>query len=227
MLFSLCGIAQGVAAANACEAAAGITPSAAQRAAREILILGEMADSHGWQIAMEWPRLGGGCPDHGLLLPLRKATSALAPALYPTRDWTQPGGGMLLPDTEKLSDTRLHLSAAIDRLIGGGFSRLQNANDLQSWSQRHDNPASRLIARIIADDMTGFGRSGVAALPDLLPAWFAEHLTSAPDFSQLPHFEGKPAETGAAHRIASTPLIADLNRRHGNGLLTRFAAKLV
>jgi uptake hydrogenase large subunit len=227
MLFSLCGIAQSVAAANACEAAAGITPSAAQRAAREILILGEMADSHGWQIAMEWPRLGGGCPDHGLLLPLRKATSALAPALYPTRDWTQPGGGMLLPDTEKLSDTRLHLSAALDRLIGGGFSRLQNANDLQGWAVRHDNPASRLIARIIADDMAGFGRSGVAALPDLLPGWFAEHLTSAPNFSQLPHFEGKPAETGAAHRIASTPLIADLKRRHGNGLLTRFTAKLV
>ena len=75
--------------------------------------------------------------------------------------------------------------------------------------------------------MAGFGRSGVAALPDLLPGWFAEHLTSAPDFSRLPHFEGKPAETGAAHRIASTPLISDLKRRHGNGLLTRFTAKLV
>ena len=110
MLFSLCGIAQGVAAANACESAAGVTPSAAQRAAREILILGEMADSHGWQVALEWPRLGGGCPDHGLLLPLRKATSAIAPALYPARDWTRPGGGMLLPDGGKLSDARLHLS---------------------------------------------------------------------------------------------------------------------
>lgn len=227
MLFSLCGIAQGVAAANACESAAGVIPSAAQRAAREILILGEMADSHGWQVALEWPRLGGGCPDHGLLLPLRKATSAIAPALYPARDWTRPGGGMLLPDGGKLSDARLHLSEAIDRLIGGGFSRLQDANDLQEWSQRHDNPASQLIARIIADDMAGFGRSGIAALPDLPPGWFAEHLTSAPDFSQLPHFEGKPAETGAAHRIASTPLLADLKRRHGNGLLTRFAAKLV
>ena len=53
MLFSLCGIAQGVAAANACEAAAGVTPPTAQRAAREILILGEIADSHGWQIARE------------------------------------------------------------------------------------------------------------------------------------------------------------------------------
>ena len=44
MLFSLCGIAQGIAAANAGEATIGITPSAAQRAAREILILGEIAE---------------------------------------------------------------------------------------------------------------------------------------------------------------------------------------
>ena len=62
MLFSLCGIAQGIAAVNACEAAIGITASPAQQAARDSLILGEMADSHAWQIAMEWPRLIGGRP---------------------------------------------------------------------------------------------------------------------------------------------------------------------
>ena len=39
MLFSLCGIAQGIAAANACEAAIGITASPAQQAARDLLIL--------------------------------------------------------------------------------------------------------------------------------------------------------------------------------------------
>ena len=114
-LFSLCGIAQGVAAANACEAAIGITASPAQQSARESLILGEMADSHGWQIAMEWPRLIGVTPDPDLLSPLRKATSALAPALYPSRDWTRPGGGTLSPDAEKLSDARASISTAIRR----------------------------------------------------------------------------------------------------------------
>ncbi|HYI72802.1 MAG TPA: nickel-dependent hydrogenase large subunit [Skermanella sp.] len=227
MLFSLCGIAQGIAAANACESATGITPSAAQRAAREILVLGEMADSHGWQIAMEWPRLGGGSPEHNLLLPLRKATSALAPALYPARDWTRPGGGTLLPDAETVSNARLRISAAIDRLIGSGFPKLRDVGELRAWALHNDNPAARFIARIIADDLASFGRSGVATLPDLTPDWFARHLAATPDFSRLPHIGGHPAETGAAHRIASTPLIGDLKQRYGNGLLSRFTAKLV
>jgi hypothetical protein len=227
MLFSLCGIAQGIAATNACESAMGITPSNAQRAAREILVLGEMADSHGWQIAMEWPRLDGRSPDHRLLLPLRKATAALAPTLYPVRNWTRPGGGTLLPEAEKVSDARLRISAAIDRLLGSGFPELLNVDELQAWSLCKDNPAARFIARIIADDLAGFGRSGVATLHDAMPDWFARRLASTPDFSRLPHIDGKAAETGAAHRIASTPLIADLKRQFGNGLLPRFTAKLV
>jgi uptake hydrogenase large subunit len=227
MLFSLCGMAQGIAAVKACESAIGITASAAQQAARELLILGESADSHGWQIAMEWPRLIGGIPDPALLTPLRRATAALALALYPARDWNHPGGGTLLPDAERLRDACSGISAAIDRLTGSGFDTLRDADDLKRWSQDSITPATPLIARIIADDMVGFGRSGVAALPDLPADWFAQQLTATPDFSGQPHFNGKPADTGALHRAAATPLIADLKRRHGNGILTRLTAKLV
>src|SRR3954470_8151998 len=104
MLFSLCGMAQGIAAIKSCESAIGITASPAQQAARELLILGEIADSHGWQIAMEWPRLTGGTPDPALLTPLRRATAAIALALYPARDWNRPGGGTLSPDAKRLRD---------------------------------------------------------------------------------------------------------------------------
>jgi len=227
MLFSLCGIAQGIAAANACEAAIGITASPAQQTARDLLILGEMADSHAWQIAMEWPRLIGAAPDPGLLSPLRKATSALAPALYPSRDWTRPGGGILSPNADKLSDAGLNISTAIGRLIGNSFSTLRNADDLHRWSRDSTTLAARLISRILAEDMAGFGRSGVATLPDPPADWFALRLTSTSDFSNRPHLDGKPAETGALHRMAASPLIADLKQRHGNGLLSHFAAKLM
>jgi coenzyme F420-reducing hydrogenase alpha subunit len=227
MLFSLCGIAQGIAAANACEAAIGITASPAQQAARDLLILGEMADSHAWQISMEWPRLIGAARDPGLLSPLRKATSALAPALYPSRDWTHPGGGTLSPDADKLSDAGLRISTAIGRLIGNSFSALRNADDLHRWSRDSATPAARLISRIITDDMVGFGRSGVTTLPDPPADWFAPRLTSTSDFSNQPHLDGIPAETGAMHRMAASPLIADLKQRYGNGLLSRFASKLM
>ena len=186
-----------------------------------------MADSHAWQIAMEWPRLIGAAPDPSLLSPLRKATTALAPALYPSHDWTRPGGGTLSPDADKLSDAGLSISTAIGRLIGNSFSTLRNADDLHRWSRDSTTPAARLISRILTDDMADFGRSGVTTLPDPPADWFAPRLTSTSDFSNQPHLDGTPAETGAMHRMAASPLIADLKQRHGNGLLSRFAAKLM
>jgi hypothetical protein len=116
---------------------------------------------------------------------------------------------------------------AIGRLIGNGFSTFRSVDDLHRWSRDSTTPAARLISRIITDDMAGFGRSGVATLPDPPADWFAPRLTSAPDFSNQPYVDGKPAETGALHRMAASPLIADLKQRHGNGLLPRFAAKLM
>jgi hypothetical protein len=132
-----------------------------------------------------------------------------------------------LPDAERLRDACSGISAAIDRLTGSGFDTLQNVDGLKRWSQDSITLAASLIARIIADDMAGFGRSGVAALPDLPAEWFAQQLAATPDFSGQPDFNGKPADTGALHRVAATPLIADLMRRHGNGILTRLIAKLV
>jgi coenzyme F420-reducing hydrogenase alpha subunit len=227
MLFSLCGMAQGIAAVGACESATGITASPAQRAARDLLILAELVDSHAWQIAMEWPRLTGGDPNPALLRPVRNATAALVAALYPARDWNRPGGGALSPDATRLRDACSGISTAIDRLTGSGFNALGDADDLKHWSQDSMTPAAPLFAQIIADDMAGFGRSGVVALPDLPADWFAQRLAATLDFSGQPHLDGKPADTGALQRVAATPLIADLKRHHGNGILARFTAKLV
>ncbi|UEM19390.1 nickel-dependent hydrogenase large subunit [Skermanella mucosa] len=227
MLFSLCGTAQGVAAARACEAAAGIVPAGAHQAAREILILGEMVASHAWQLAIEWPRLMEEAPDPGILLGIRRRVSALAESLYPARDWTRPGGGALKPDAIALDDALDHIAGAVEALVGAGFEEIRDGEDLARWSRRTGTTAARLISRVMADDMAGFGRSGVARLPGLPDRWFADRLSADPGFATAPDLDGGPAETGALGRAAGTPLMVALTGCFGNGLLPRFAARLV
>lgn len=227
MLFSLCGTAQGVAAARACEAAAGIVPAGAQQAARELLVLGEMVASHAWQLAIEWPRLLEEAPDPGVLLGVRRAVAALPRALYPAGDWTRPGGGALKPDASALDGPLEHIAGAVEALVGAGFAEVRDGDDLARWSRRADTTAARLIGRVMADDMAGFGRSGIANLPDLPDRWFADRLSGDPGFSMAPDVDGGPAETGALGRVAGTPLMAALAGRFGNGLLPRFTARLV
>jgi uptake hydrogenase large subunit len=56
-----------------------------------------------------------------------------------------------------------------------------------------------------------------------------EHRLTGPDrdaFIAQPTWDGQPHETGALPREVHRPLIADLTRRHGNGLMTRLAARL-
>jgi Ni,Fe-hydrogenase I large subunit len=84
-----------------------------------------------------------------------------------------------------------------------------------------------MLARVMTDDMAGFGRSGVPALPDFPDHWFAERLAADPSFSAIPSMDGQPAETGALARTAGTALMASLTSLFGNGLLPRLTARVI
>ncbi|EWY38119.1 hydrogenase [Skermanella stibiiresistens SB22] len=226
MLFSLCGMAQGIAAVRACESALGMFPSPRQRAARELLILAEMTASHAWQVTMDWPRLLGGQPDPAALLVARRAVAEIPPALYPARDWNRPGGGMLKPNAPALDDALDRLSGTVETLAGTGMMTFDDIGELSRWARSSRTTAARMLARVMTDDMAGFGRSGVPALPDLPDHWFAERLAADPGFSAAPSVDGRPAETGALGRTAGTRLMTSLTSLFGNGLLPRLTARV-
>ena len=56
LLFSVCGMAQGAAAATACERALGITTCSETRRIRDILMLAETAREHLLRVVMDWSR---------------------------------------------------------------------------------------------------------------------------------------------------------------------------
>jgi len=227
LLYSVCGMAQGVAAVEACEAALGAAPDAPHRAARTLLVLGETAGSHAWQACMDWPRLLGEAPRPQDLAPLRAAVAALMPALYPQRDAITPGGGTLRPDAAALATAIDRLRAGIAHAVFGGAPAPEAPDDLAAWAADGATVAARLMAKVLTPDLAGFGGCDVAALPDLPPSWFAERLAADPGFSARPHRDGAPAITGPLARTVDHPLVAALVTRSGAGLAAHFAARLV
>jgi len=227
LLYSICGTAQGVAAVEACEAALGRPSAAPHHAARALLVLGETASSHAWQACMDWPRLLGEAPRPQDLAPLRAAATALAPALYPRRDAITPGGGALRPDRATLTATIDRLRAEIARVIFDGAPLPATPDGLAAWAADSATPAGRLLARVLAPDLAGFGASDVAALPDLPPSWFGDRLAADSGFSARPHRDGAPAVTGPLARTTDHPMVASLLARSGPGLAAHFAARLV
>ncbi len=128
LLFSLCGTAQGLAAAMACETALGIDGTT-HAGARALMLDAEAADNHAWQIAMEWPLLLGERPDPPALLALRAAVPTVTESLYPARDGLRPGGGSCAPTrsgwptrrTASPAGSRLASSPAPARRIATGW----------------------------------------------------------------------------------------------------------
>ncbi|WP_448189984.1 nickel-dependent hydrogenase large subunit [Azospirillum sp. sgz301742] len=224
LLYSVCGMAQGVASLEACEAALGLEPAQAQRTARTLLVLAETLASHAWQAFMDWPHRLGEPPDTRHLAALRAITAGILPALYPTRDHLRPGGGDLQPNRDALAVAAARLDAHITQEVLGGVPFPDELDGLAAWAEQGLTPAARLLRRTLAHP--GFGACAVAPLPGRPAAWFARHLSADPAFGARPHDGGAPACTGPLARMGGQPPVAELLERFGPGLAAHTAARL-
>lgn len=224
LLFSLCGTAQGLAVARACEAALGID-AAAQETARRLLTDAEALDSHGWQAVVEWPARLGAPPRPAGLRGLRQAVSAVMPALYPAKDGLRPGGGVLRPDAAALRDALARMENWLEAEVFAGPPP-RDADDLARWAGRSASDAARLAARLLEPDLAGWGAGGVPLLSESAPDWFAAALAGDPAFAARPRHDGGPALTGPLERQAAHPLVVSVTDRFGDGLARLFTARL-
>lgn len=225
LLFSLCGTAQTLAAAEALEEALGID-AAPHATARALLVLAETAESHAWQALIEWPRRLGEEAQPRALAAMRAATAAIPKALYPARDGLRPGGGVLRPDRDALERAAAGVREQVERVVFGGAVPTGVAA-LSDWATEGATPAGRMMRRALEPELAGFGACAVAALAPHPARWFGERLAAAPGFSETPDQDGAPAHTGPLARHAAHPLIAALLTCHGSGLAAHVAARLV
>ena len=101
LLFPVCPAAHAGAALAAIEAAAQITLSPGQHAARQLLVLAEAVAGGIWRAALTWPPLVGDTPDPAPVKQARACVARLPAALY-RGSWRRPGGARLAVDAAAL-----------------------------------------------------------------------------------------------------------------------------
>ena len=214
MLFSICGKAQGAAAAAALAFAQGGEPE--RLAEIERPVLAEALQELLWRFLLDLPRLMGSQGDAALLASSRKG---LAQA---TASRNEVGWLAFAAQAETA------LSQAILGVSVAEWRELVDPAQMPEWLHRADTETARNLLQL----WKGAGRWGGGAA--LMPAAGRERILNEvlpgleddERFAQRPHWQGRVVETGSLARMQTHPVLAELLRQEGTSILARFLARL-
>ena len=203
-LFSICGRSHGVAAALACDAAAGRLPEAAALRESEAVVRNEAAQEVLRRVLLDWSRLAGAAPDATALADVRIALSGAPEAMR---------------------------AVVKERVVGAPnpWTVLDDADTGDRWLSAGAMPVAALITRI-AGARPEFAASDVALLPadgDAVARAVGVALAADAAFERAPSWQGAAAETGALARTRAQPWVAAVVARSGRSALARFVARVV
>ena len=222
-LFSLCGGAQGAAAAVAL-AAAGATAFKAEAGSHDREVLLESIQDTFWHLLIDWPNTMGHVP----------ATAPVTAARFQIASATRGADGTTqLHDTAVMRELGARLAAIATQAVFGmppaAWLELADVAALRSWCGRGGTLPAVLLGNILTDLPT-LGRSATPLMPAvraeallqvMLPA-----LRGDPAFGRAPTWDGTPVETGALARMHELPLVHALQEQFGNAVVTRIVARL-
>jgi coenzyme F420-reducing hydrogenase alpha subunit len=232
LLFSVCGMSQGAAAAEAVGASRGLDVKASTRTARLLLVVAEAAREHLIAGVRDWARLANMQPEDAALLRIMQDFKRLRAAIDLSRNALRLDGAAAL-DPAAVEAGITALEATIETLVleetCERFLARASASQFIAWAEAGRGPAQRFAALLSASKWTDAGATKVETLPaacaiPLLPRLLGP---AARAFAAAPTWDGSPCETTAFGRQASQPLVRALSQKHGSGLLTRLTARLV
>lgn len=215
MLFSICGKAQGAAAAVALAFAQEGEPD--RVAEMERLVLAEALQELLWRFLLDLPGIMGGQGNPSLLAALRKSL-AQAAAGQDEMAWQTFA-----------AQAETALSQAILGMPGADWRKLTDLEQLSEWLHRAETETARNLLELW-NGMGRWGSGGAALMPaisrerilnEVLPG-----LENDEHFAQLPHWQGQVMETGSLARMQRHPVLAELLRQEGASILARFLARL-
>lgn len=228
-LFPVCGQAQAFAAVTALEQASAVVPEPGISARRCASVALETVREHLWRVLLDWPVWLDQPPEQSALAEVVKTTRALQSALDPHRTLFLPGASQAAPLPAVAALTHLTEQGIFGGPVSAWLAEVENAAAFAHWCTGTDTTAARLMRQLLAADAADLGASSVRPLPQLRTTqWLALFERPAiTDFLARPTLDGQPHESTPLSRQLDSPLLADLLRAHGAGLLTRLAAPLL
>lgn len=233
LIFPLCGTAQSYCALQACRQALNLAADPATLAVQRWLVDLETVKEHALRVLLDWPRFLGEPADG-------PAARQIATALPRCRSaWFGSAAAFALTsraaaDLDTVDDSIAQVHDALSEAVFGvapsnWLDTAPHRTALQSWAERGTTGAARLLRLVLERDWQAIGSDDLPHLPALAEADLAKRLNKADaaEFCVMPDWQGQACETTCLSRRRETPLVADLQRQFGKGLLTRLAARLV
>ncbi|MEZ5453439.1 MAG: nickel-dependent hydrogenase large subunit [Thiothrix sp.] len=213
MLFSLCGTAQSVASARACEQALGQQASPEAEQQRDFQIRVEALFEHLLRLSQDWnTALGCELPAPAELHTLFKLKRELLQATDP-----QP----VLAEIRQWLETHL---LGMPTSEWQEYCCIGDVNKLVSSGK-----IGNLVSVLQARGWDSLGDTPIHLLPELAADWWQQRLASADaeNFMAEPDVDGQACETSALTRQWGNPGLQVWRERYGNGLITRLVARVL
>ena len=233
LLFSVCGTAQGCAAVEALEQAAGESAPPEIVCARRAVVLAEIAREHIWHIELDWSAYLGTMPRVATLAATAGFMSQFSQGLFPNGDTFEPGGGRLNESPDEALEQVDNLENLLQSDVFSEFPEkwlaMGTEEQLDYWARGSAFSAAGMLNRVTEEGLGGLGRAEVSSLP-LLSVDALERQFRAADaeaFIEQPTWQGNAMETTAYTRQNRHPLLLNMGKRYGNGLKPRLTARLI
>ena len=223
-IYSICASAQGAASASALEAAMSVPPSAPRLASRAFAVALENLQEDLRRLLIDLPAVLG---QDARVEPVARLRRAFAPLLFAS---ASPG------DADGERDRRAAIATAVEVVSGhvlgeplAGFAARADADALERWARE----AATAPAQALRAMLERGGRLGESDVPTLPPMTrerveaIVAALAADAGFAAAPALGGMARETGAFARMSSHPAIAPFASRHGRGVASRLAARIV
>lgn len=232
LLFSVCGMAQGVAAAEAVERALDIEVAAPTRVARRLLVLAETAREHLICAVRDWSRASGLTPGDAAILRIMQVSERIRTAIDPQRTAKSIGAAPCL-DRRAITAAIETLADTIEQIVLcepiADFLSRATAAEFRRWHQAKSTPAQTLIEMISARGWEKLGDARTQHLPWTCGAQLSSVILgdNSRNFIAAPIWEGEPSETTVLSRQLGQAVVKDHAGLYGNGLMTRLVARIV
>ncbi len=217
LLYSICGHAQGAAAAAAIEAAEGVEAASDAIAVRELSVVLETIAEYLWRILIDWPEAMGRSRQASPVAAARRQIAASAAS------GTSATAGLSTALTH-VAELYVYGEAPV------AWLDRSDVDALDRWARSVSTLPATLLRELI-DTAPTLGASDVPLMPvprrDALVAAVLPAMRATPAFERAPEWDGAPAETGALARTHAHPLVAALRSHWGNSVPTRMVARLV